>query len=111
MQVAPGNLHHQAQIAFDHPLAAGIITLLCQTCVVHLFLGTKQGRKADFREIETGGIHLRDGYLASIEVGLLGRGCVLEDHTGILPGLGPPLHILHVVDRFILQFPDPLSTS
>ena len=43
VDIAPGNFHHQAQVALDHPPPGSLITLDRQTGVVLLLVGGQQG--------------------------------------------------------------------
>jgi len=52
VDVATGDFHHQAQVAFDHALAAGRITLLRQARKMDFFFRGQQGGKADFVQIQ-----------------------------------------------------------
>ena len=56
IDVAAGDLDHQAQVAFDHALAAGGITTLRKPSEMHLFRRREQWREADFIEIELCGV-------------------------------------------------------
>ena len=58
IDIAAGNLDHQAQVAFDHALATCRITLLRQTRKMDLFFRSQQGRKTDFVQIQLSGIQL-----------------------------------------------------
>ncbi len=58
MQIAFGNLHHQAQIAFNHALPRRIVALLRQIAEFGLILGTQQGLQANATQIHPDHIHL-----------------------------------------------------
>ncbi|MNH17647.1 hypothetical protein D3C79_773310 [compost metagenome] len=56
VHVTTGNFYNQAQVAFDHALAAGGVALLRQTRKVHFLFRRKQRRESDLVEIQLGGI-------------------------------------------------------
>ena len=56
VDVAPGNFHHQAQVALDHPAAATLVTTAGQAGIVFFLIGREQGRIADFVQVQLGGI-------------------------------------------------------
>ncbi len=58
VHVAPGDLHDETQIAFDHALARLIVAALRAPGVVHLFLGGQQGRETDLFQIDARRIRL-----------------------------------------------------
>ena len=51
VDITTGNLHHQAQVALDHPAAGTVITFQCQAGEVFLLIGGKQRRVANFVEV------------------------------------------------------------
>ena len=56
VDIAPGDLHHQAQVAFDHAPTPSRIAPLREPREVDLLLGSQQWGKTDFVEVELGGI-------------------------------------------------------
>ncbi|MNP15642.1 hypothetical protein D3C76_1080090 [compost metagenome] len=56
VHVTTGNFDNQAQVAFDHALAAGGVAFLRQARKMHFLLRRQQRREADFVEVQLGSI-------------------------------------------------------
>src|SRR5690606_31854642 len=103
VHVAPGDLHHQAQIALDHALARGGIALLRAGRVVHLLRRRQQRGKADLLEIQAGGIGLDVGIVAFGGRAFFGLGRLRADRDlllllGLLVGAGDHRFVVDAFD-------------
>ncbi len=95
VDIAPGDFHHQSQVAFDHALAPRRIAFLRKAREVHFLFGGQEGGETDFVEVQLGCIQ---GPVVVDELVLSGAGCGLG--SACRGSLGHFVFLVEVDGRF-----------
>ncbi len=87
VDVATGDLHHQAQVALDHPLAPGFFAAPRHAGEMHFLLRGQQRREADFVQIKLRGVE-RTGVVDELVLPGAGAGLNVEPRIAVPLRLG-----------------------